>query len=287
MSFRVLLSLVFGLGLAHCATTPPLPPQAARLNTQGVEALLANDLESADRRFAMATEYSPGFTEAWVNRGMVELKRGNFSRAGDFLERARSLNTNLPTPHHALGLLRESEGKFEQAESDYQEALSVDPGHAPSRLNLARLRFRRGAFEDAKRNFLELVELDDKNARAWEGAIECSLRLSQQDVATRMLEQARHATGDAPELRILLARESLRRGEFQVAEEALSPMTSVTVASSTRAAAWAWLAVSFELRGDRTRATQAVGQALKLEASQPIALHVRKSFLGSAHPLSP
>src|SRR5580692_2201483 len=139
---RALARVLVGLaapGLAAlfgCKAEVPLPPQAVELNRLGAVALEAGDGETAEVRFALAIEYHPRFTEAWVNLGLVELSRGNFALAKKDFERARGLNDDLPAPHHALGLLADRRGQAQAAIHHYRAALKVDPGFAPARANL-------------------------------------------------------------------------------------------------------------------------------------------------------
>ena len=65
-------------GFLGCTAPVPLPPQAVELNRLGAVAFSAGDTEMAEVRFALAIEYHPRFTEAWVNLGLVEMARGNF-----------------------------------------------------------------------------------------------------------------------------------------------------------------------------------------------------------------
>jgi len=126
-----LLSCWLSIG---CSTVPPLPPKALELNQTGAAALAAGDLSTAEARFAVALEYSPRFTEAWVNLGYVELRRGNLQRARKHFIKARDLNPDLPAPHHALGLLADKRDIGKEAEAHYRQALKVDPGFAPARI---------------------------------------------------------------------------------------------------------------------------------------------------------
>ena len=96
MTLRPLVSIaavaMLGLlGTVGCATAPKLPPKANELNHQGAAALAAGDLMAAEARFNLALDYSPRFTEAWVNLGLLELRRGNLDLAyQDEAPRARS-----------------------------------------------------------------------------------------------------------------------------------------------------------------------------------------------------
>src|SRR5262245_48488340 len=62
--------------LLGCSSIPPLPPKALELNRLGAAALAAGDFDAAEARLSVALEYSPRFTEAWVNLGYVEMRRG-------------------------------------------------------------------------------------------------------------------------------------------------------------------------------------------------------------------
>src|SRR4030081_836953 len=95
--------------LVACTQPAALPAKAIDLNRDGALALASGDLEKAEARIALALEYNPRFTEAWVNLGIIELDRGNFDRAHRAFIKARDLNPDLPAPHHALGLLADRE----------------------------------------------------------------------------------------------------------------------------------------------------------------------------------
>src|SRR5215471_20102256 len=90
--FALLLAIV----VTGCSSVPPLPPKALELNQNGAAALAAGDLSTAEARLSVAIEYSPRFTEAWVNLGYVELKRGSLERARKHFIKARDLNPDLP-----------------------------------------------------------------------------------------------------------------------------------------------------------------------------------------------
>src|SRR5580698_4729010 len=102
-SARRVLFAVALLVLGGCVRPALLPPKAIALNREGAQALASGDVELAEARIALALEYNPRFTEAWVNLGLVEMRRNDLDRARrDFLK-ARELNPDLPAPHHALG----------------------------------------------------------------------------------------------------------------------------------------------------------------------------------------
>jgi Flp pilus assembly protein TadD len=258
-----------------CASVPPLPPKAVQLNRDGAAAFAAGDLVTAEARLALALEYSPRFTEAWVNLGYVELRRGNLALARKDFVRARDLNPDMPAPHHALGLLADRRDLGREAEAHYKQALKVDPGFVPARVNLARRLFERGAFDDAREQFLRLSQVEPDVPAGYLGLAECLFRLDREGEADDVIRRARMRFGDTPELVMLVARQLLRRGAFAEAEDILAPLTGD--ADRTRAgAAWSWIGVARLARGDRDGARTAAREALVVDAADQVAVEVER-----------
>jgi tetratricopeptide (TPR) repeat protein len=261
--------VVAGL-LLECTPERPLPPKAIALNASGARALAEGDLSTAEARLSVALEYSPRFVEAWVNLGQVEMRRGNFDQARRDLQHARDLNQDIPAPHHALGLLADSEGRGEDAERHYRDALRVDPGFAPARANLARLLFARGQFENAREQFQRLVEVEPDEVEGWSGEVEALDALGRRAEALALLARATDRFGDVAPLVLLAAREDLARGDWGEAEMALA--TVARGADRSRAgSAWAWIAIARLGRGDLQGARQAAQAALAIDPEDTVA----------------
>ena len=277
------------LGLALCTslllacTTAPLPPKAIALNRDGAAALAAGDLSTAEARLAVAIEYNPRFTEAWVNLGLVELRRGNLELAHHHLSRARDLNEDLPTPHHALGLLAETRGRDQEAEEHYRAALKVDPGFAPARANLGRRLFARGAFEEAREQFLRLTEVAPESPEGWLGLAESLMRLGREGECESVIARARAYVGDTPALLLIVARLFLKRGDVEDATAILEPLTHIDDRSRA-GSAWAWMAVARAASGDAVGAAQASDEALRIDGADPVARYVARSLVRVERP---
>jgi tetratricopeptide (TPR) repeat protein len=258
--------------LCGCKPPVPLPPKAVELNRLGAVAFSRGDLETAEVRFALAIEYHPRFTEAWVNLGWVELGRGNFVRAKKDFQKAKGLNGDVPTPHHALGVLEDRLGDVAAAEKHYRAALKVDPGFAPARANLGRLLFDRGRYDDAREQFERLTEAAPDSELGWIGLCESLFRLGREEDAVRALSRGREHVGDTPDAILLLARQLLRHGAAAEAENALAPLTYRHDASR-QAAAWAWIALARLSRGRVESAVQAASEALQANRDDVVANH--------------
>ncbi len=272
-----LLLVILVLSCIACVGRAPLPPKAIALNDDGAAALAAGDLQTAEARLALAVEYNPRFTEAWVNLGLVALERGELDRAQHDLEKGRSLNPDLPAPHHSLGLLEERRGDLDAAEHHYRAALKVDPGFSSSRANLGRLLFARKAFEDAREQFLRLTEVAPESVAGWAGLVESLLVLKREHESDETLERARARFGDVPDLVLLVGRQQLRRGAFEQGEETLAPLTRE--GGHRGAAAWAWIGVARLGRGDASGARRACSEAQAIDLQEPVAFYLEQTLL--------
>jgi tetratricopeptide (TPR) repeat protein len=257
--------------LAGCTAGVPLPPQAAALNNAGIDALARGDLETAGARFAVALEYSPRFVDALANLGIVEMERGNFARSRLLLERARRINPDVAQPHHALGVLEERERRPDRASEHYYEALAVDPGFAPARSNLARLLFAFGLVEEALVQYQRLVQVAPDDPVAFSALAETLVRLGRVTEADTVLGDALERFPEAPELVLLDARRSLRRGDAPAAIERLAPLTGQR--DELGAAALAWTATAELARGQPEAAVAAAQRALRLDPESSVATY--------------
>jgi tetratricopeptide (TPR) repeat protein len=274
----VLAALLSSIG---CASTAPLPPKAITLNRDGAAALAAGDLVTAEARLAVAVEYNPRFVEAWVNLGLVELRRGNFALARAHLARARRLNPDLPAPHHGLGLLAEREGHDREAEDHYRDALAVDPGFGAARANLGRKLFERGALEDAREQYLRLTEVCPEIVDGWVGLVEALVRLHRFEDADAALARAKERFATHPAIAVLDAERLLREEAWGDAAEELEPLTHDSDRGRA-ATAWGWLSVARLGAGDTGGARSAAQAALALDDGQPVARYALERLDGGA-----
>jgi tetratricopeptide (TPR) repeat protein len=265
----VVLALITIVG---CARPALLPPKAIALNREGARALAAGDLELAEARVALALEYNPRFTEAWVNLGLVELRRDSVERARrDFLK-ARELNPDLPAPHHALGLLSEHEGHADEAARRYRAALKVDPGFAPARINLARILFDQGDLPEAREQFMRLTQVAPEFYEGWTGLCESLFGLNRVAEVDDVIAHARRQLGRLPELDILEARGLLHSGLFAEAERRLEPLASALDPKQACRAA-AWLAIARLSAGNLGGAEAAAELAVSLDPVDRVAAY--------------
>jgi tetratricopeptide (TPR) repeat protein len=279
-----LVSLAVSLG--GCVQAAPLPAKAIALNRDGAMALAAGDLPVAEARVALALEYNPRFTEAWVNLGLVELQHGNFEQARRDFVKARDLNPDLPVPHHALGLLADREGHVSEAEALYRAALKVDPGFAPARANLGRILFARGALDEAREQFLRLTQVAPDSVEGWAGLCESLIRLHRIEDAQDVLIDGVRRLGRRPPFDLLEARLLLEAKAFGEAEDRLEALTQGPDPRQA-AAAFAWMAIARLGQGDAAAAQDAAERATSLDPDEGVARFALRVAREAVHPTPP
>ena len=278
---RILAACVLlGATTMACSQAAILPRKAIELNHAGAVAFAAGHLEVAEARIALALEYNPKFTEAWVNLGLINEAHGNFELARKDFVKARDLNPDLPISHHALGQLDEMEGHFPEAEHNYRSALKVDPGFAPSRMNLGRRLFERRAYDDAREQFLRLTQVAPEVPAGWTGLCEALFKLGRAEEAADVIAHMSSALQGDPNIAILRARVLLAKGHYVEAAGELQPVTELD--DPPRAsAAFAWMAFARMGMGDAQEAQLDADRAVALSPADPLAQYARRTVLSA------
>ncbi len=157
------------------------------------------DVERALWAFEKAMTLNPSFAEPYYNVGRVYQQRDEIAAAATLYQKALALDPNHVLAHNNLGLLYFHQGKHDEAKREYEAALRIDPAHPAVLANLELL--AKVAGESGK------VEVP-----AW---AQTSKVLGPQDLPTEVLvpmfEEALRRDPKDRELRVMYARECLRR----------------------------------------------------------------------------
>jgi tetratricopeptide (TPR) repeat protein len=155
---RFLASLLLGLTLAGCGSTPdlpstaaaatagpeqaaaapvePLPPEAVQQFDQAVIHMNAGDIAAAEQGFrALAAAY-PTYSGALLNLGILQAKANRLDDAEKTLRSALERNSSNAAAFNQLGIVYRKLGRFREADESYQHAVQVDPQYALAWLNL-------------------------------------------------------------------------------------------------------------------------------------------------------
>ncbi|MEJ2093930.1 MAG: tetratricopeptide repeat protein [Gammaproteobacteria bacterium] len=92
--------------------------------------------------------------ETNLNLGVEYLKRGNYEKALDKLNRALEADPKYPPTYNALGILYQKLGKPDEAEGYFKRALRINPADPPTLNNYGQLLCAEERYEDAEKAFL-------------------------------------------------------------------------------------------------------------------------------------
>ena len=125
--------------------------------------------------------------EAYTQLGVEYLREGNYEMSLTKLEKALSLDPDLPATHDAIAVLYEKVGENELAEKHYKKSLSLKPDNARGHNNYGQFLCFQGKYEQAEKQFL-LAANDPfyaQSAMALTNAGLCATRIPDNEMAEK------------------------------------------------------------------------------------------------------
>ena len=119
------------------------PELAGTHVNRGILSMISGDLDRAENDFDQAIALHPGGPEAWLNKGISQLRRGNGEAAVQLIERAIALRTRKPAvAFYMRGIAHEEIGNVRAAYADLRRASQIDPRWPLPAAELRRYRVR-------------------------------------------------------------------------------------------------------------------------------------------------
>jgi tetratricopeptide (TPR) repeat protein len=152
--------------------------------------------ELDEKILSRMTSVGQGIAEFHLILGKAHLNREETEPAITELERAVTLNPNLPFLHFNLGMAYERSGDYERAESEFRRDIALEPDLADDYDQLGALYTRIGRDEDAERAFREALKRDSKMASAYAGLAKLYQRQQKLEPALKMADAALRLSPD-------------------------------------------------------------------------------------------
>jgi len=108
--------------------TAPDHGKAVALNEAANAMAQHGRLDDAEAKYREALDVDPHFPIAWNNLGVVEMARGNTTRAVWAYQHAIEDNPGYALAYYNLGVTYDKSRNFDQALRSYQKAFELDPG---------------------------------------------------------------------------------------------------------------------------------------------------------------
>ncbi len=188
---------------------PLLAPKAKEAFEKGLQALNAGRLEDAEKYVGEAMKLAPEHPDVLYVRGVLYLKRHNWTQAQSVLENATQVDPNQARAFAALGLALSNQGKYDAAIAPLEKSLQLDPAVGwETHWTLARAYYYHEQYEAA-------------------------LKLSQQ----ALLE----SNGKAPQVELLVAQSLAAVGRYEDSAQAVREFLEKHADRPEAAAARLWL----------------------------------------------
>lgn len=117
-------------------TTAPLDKTTVGLYERAVWSMQQERYDEALQLFGQVTQRNPDIAGAYINKGLIQLKRGEYAAAQQALLQATTLKPDHAVAQNHLGIAYRELGQFDKAEQAYQTALRLDPDYATAHLNI-------------------------------------------------------------------------------------------------------------------------------------------------------
>lgn len=89
-------------------------------------------------------EKNPNYANSYNMLGYLELNRGNYDLAIEYMQKYAFLAPDLANPHDSLGEVYLALGRYEEAESEFQTSVRMQPDFYHSLINLGKVYLARG-----------------------------------------------------------------------------------------------------------------------------------------------
>lgn len=152
---------VVALTSAACISTPPPHPRALEANELCARYIGMGDLVHAEVQCDLGLQFAPQYADLWVNKGLIELKRGNNALAKDHFIKALRYNQEQSQAYNNLGYIYYKDHAYGKAHDNFQRALKVNPDYTEARYNLALTYKDMGEKEKAKKELRTIIAIND------------------------------------------------------------------------------------------------------------------------------
>ena len=173
-----------------------------------LEALGAQDLETARTRFELAIAADPSRPEPYLNYGLLEIGAGNLGAGERVFERgAAAIEGNVELLYNA-GLAKALQGDSGSAIRHFVQVLELDPEHLPARENLAGVLASVGRLRDSEQHYRVAIAQSPRDA-------DTRLLLARVLAASDQIEAAMEQVEAALQLRPGMNDAIILRGELE------------------------------------------------------------------------
>lgn len=147
--------------------------------------------DSAIAEYGRAIKLYPGYADAYGQRGMAYMMRGNDSLSVANYQKAIQLNTTMASNYSNFGMYYFNHGDYQGALGLYTKAVTLDPRYADGWRNLGSTYGAMKKYNEAIDAFQKSLQYDPDNADVWFFIGFTYQNLNQPDLAQPYLDKAK------------------------------------------------------------------------------------------------
>ncbi len=221
--------------------------------------LLEQSVDKAIKAYKKCIQLDPGYTDAYVNLGLIHLKRKQYEKALQYFARVVQLEPENIEAYINLGYAYEKMERFGSAKQMYELSLKINPRHMEAFVNLANIAEMQADYNGAIDLWKKAIEVDPNAAQPH---FFLAATYDRHDMFDEAIEEYRNTLGiDPNHLKALfnLGRLHLQQGEPRKAFDAFARVVEL---SRDNTAAWNYLGYIYETLGSVDYAIYAYSNSL-------------------------
>ena len=121
-----------------------VPDNIHVLEAQAGNAMRSEDPGEVEKAWLRVLEVDPNYASSYNNLGYLELNRGNYEKAIEYMRKYAFLAPDLANPHDSLGEVLMVLGRYEEAEAEFRTSIKMQPDFYHSLINLGKTYISRG-----------------------------------------------------------------------------------------------------------------------------------------------
>lgn len=120
------------------------PENVYMLVAAAERAELAQDQDQAEKAWLRILAKDPNYANSYNQLGYLELNRGNYDKAIEYMQKYAFLAPDLANPHDSLGEVYMALGRYEEAEAEFVKSVTMQSDFYHSLINLGKVYLARG-----------------------------------------------------------------------------------------------------------------------------------------------
>ena len=161
-----------------------------RLFNEGLDKLWTADEQGAVENFGQVIALNPRYEDAYISRGNIYQKLGNYQGAIADYTQAIQINPSFTYLHNSLGRLREDLQDYPGAIDAYTEAIRLYPEQSDGYSNLGSVYYKLGQYQAALITLVQAVQVNPGSAASYLKRGEVYAKLDENEKAIGDFRQA-------------------------------------------------------------------------------------------------